>query len=66
MWDSLVRPGASFKNLIEKSYMRMLFQAKAVPWDLIKAENPRYLHEVSNHSLLYFITITPVRVIAEI
>lgn len=46
--------------------MRMLFQAKAVSWDLIKAENPRYLHEVSNHILLYFITITPVRVIVEI
>lgn len=26
------------KNLIEKSYVRMLIQAKAVSWDLINAE----------------------------
>lgn len=46
--------------------MRMLSLEKAVSWDLIKAGNPRYLHEVSKNILLYFITITLVRVTAEI
>lgn len=46
--------------------MRMLYLEKAVSWDLIKARKPRYLHEVSRPILLYFITITLVRVIAEI